>query len=317
LLIGDKGEAMLEYFEGPDGMRQWGSGDIGPGAWTTIHIDLPAVAGLRRVDVYSCYASGAECMTGLRLRRGGTLLGQILGSGPLANEAFIFGASQPGDQFDLEVRAGSEGRVVLRAIRMFIDMAGETVEVYPASEPKVVAVTTGTHAGDVAAITGSLQRVRSYAEGFDATSSWHSTQVAPGAWLSLDVEFPEPVQLGHVKVHTGHSGYYHAARTVQIERECACTAGLSGSRDACSGASAAACASGGPMVFEYVDREDSSPDHLVAFPPHEARVWRIAMRTPTAQEQPITPGYINVRGVRFFDAAGTELAPARIVAPGI
>ena len=69
-------------------------------------------------------------------------------------------------------------------------------------------------------------------------------------------------------------------------------------------------------MFEFVRRVDASPDELVAFPAIVARVWKIALRTPTAMEQTITPGFVHVRGLRFFRPDGAELFPARVAPPG-
>lgn len=317
MLIGDKGQPMLEYFEAFDPIRLWRSKFVGDGQWATIRISLPDTLDLRRIDVYSGYASGSEVMTGVRLRRGRVTLATKLFGGPTANTNLTFEGGTLGSTFDLAVRAGAGGTVALRSLRLVGRVDGEDVEIYPAIEPTVVAATAGTWDGELAAVVGSKQRVRAYSESFDPNSSWHSNAVAPGAWISVDVEFAEPTVLGNVKVHTGHSGQYHAARSVQIERECACTVSLSGQRDECGPASGVACASGGPTVFEWVTTEASSPDELVSFPAREARRWRIAMRTPTAAEQPVTPGYLLIRGLRFFTPAGLELAPARVVAAGI
>ncbi|MEM6997236.1 MAG: hypothetical protein AAF721_42420 [Myxococcota bacterium] len=276
VLIGDKGQSMLEFFEGENNLRMWRSEWVGNNGWATVHVSLPDTLKLHRVDVYSGYASGSAMMTGARLRRGRTTVDERLFTGPVGNSHLSSPAGTLGSSFDIDVRAGGTGLVVVRAIRLFGEVDGEIVEVYPSVEPTIVAKTTGTYDGALDAIVGSRQRVRAYGESFDPNSSWHSTQVTPGAWMSVDVEFAEPVALGAVKAHTGHSGQYHAARGVQIERECACTVGLNGQDDACGMAAGVACSFGDGMVFEFVATAGAGPDTLVWFPERTARRWRIA-----------------------------------------
>lgn len=312
VLIGDKGAPMLEQHEPLHGSRAWTASGT-PYSWTTIAVQLPDVVDLRRVDVYSGHSGVEGRMRGARLRHDGVVLDETSSQLGLDNVALEVAGGVMGDVFEIDVQIHGSGSVTLRALRFFAERDGATVELFPASEPRVVAKTTGTYGGDLGAIVGSLQTVRGYAHDYDPSTSWHSTQVTPGSWMSVDVAFSEPVELGSVLVHTGHSGYYHAARGVQIERQCICTPTLLGTLDDCGPAGATKCAAGAGLVFEHVATTASGPDQTVSFPPRLARRWRIAMRTPSTAEQAATPGYITVRGLRFFTPAGDELAPARTV----
>lgn len=319
VLIGDKGEPMLPFFASFDGRRSWRRRNLNAFEWVTVEIQLPQAVTLREVDVYTGHSSGIGMTTGLRLRQDGATQAIFAGSVPFANRALELPAGTTGDTFSLDVRANGFGALTLRAVRLFVDDGGQPLEIFPASEPEVTQTSAGTLAGDLAAIIGARQQVPAYDTFFDATTSWHSTQVTPGTFVTMNVTFPEPVQLGAIKVHTGHDGQYHDAKSIVVERECACTSGAGGSGifDDCGPTSASVCDDEGQLVFENVASAIASPDQLVWLPPTMARVWRLHLRTPNAGEQPVTPGHLVVRGLRFFAPNGAEIAPARVRAPGI
>ena len=317
VLIGDKGQAMLEAFEPANPLRMWTSSAVGDGNWATVQVELPGALALRRVDVYAGFDGGENTLTGLRLRQGATVLDERLFTGSVTDAHIELASTAVGSTFEIDVRAGADDAVTLRAIRLFADMNGRTVEVFPSIEPTVVTASAGTYAGDVDAIVGSTQRVPGFFEAFDPDNSWHSDAIHPGDRVELDVEFAEPVVLGALGVHTGHSGVFHVAQHVRLLRECACTAAMDGARDGCGAHSARSCSGGAPQVFETVTFANLTADATVSFPAREARTWRISLRTPTVLEQPISPGRVVVRGLRFFDPAGNEIAPARFVNEGL
>lgn len=311
VLIGADDNAFPQYFDAYDAVRMWHSRQVGNNGWVSLTVDLPAEARVTRLDVYSGFASGTHMSTGIRVRVGSVVAAQVLGS--TANQTIVF--DRMAKDFSVELRAGSSGQVVLRGIRVWAEVAGQTTEIYPAAEPRVTQASAGTFGGSLANIVGSTQWIGTYGKTYLPNLGWHSSKVTPGSWVSVTVEFPHEVQLGFVKAHTGHSGYYHAARQVQIERRCVCGSSAAGG---CSSRNAACSAAGaGSSVFEFVKRVNASPDQLVSFEVSAGRIWKIAMRTPTSAEQSVTPGHLHVRGLRLFRSDGAEIFPARVVASGI
>jgi len=310
VLIGADDNAFPEFHDAYDGVSMWHSREIGQDAWASLTIALPGKLRLTRVELYSGFERGTHVATGMRIRVDSVLVVETLG--PTANQTLIF--DRTGDSILVQVRAGSSGHVVLRGIRLWGEVAGQIAEIYPAAEPRATAASAGTFGGSLGNIVGSTQTVGAYAQSYQPVTGWHSSKVTPGAWVSVTVQFPEEVQLGYVKTHTGHSGYYHAARQVQVELRCVCgTTDVGGCK-----ASTAACSSAGPgnSVFELVRRVNAAPDELVGFEAASARIWKIALRTATSAEQSVTPGYIYLRGLRFFRPNAKEIFPARLVAPG-
>jgi hypothetical protein len=99
---------------------------------------------------------------------------------------------------------------------------------------------------------------------------WHSREVKAGDWVSLDVTFPTPVKLNCVLVYTQHSGNFHKAEMVQLERKKA-----DGS-------------------FAFVKRINMPEmDAEIEFDQVQARIWRLAFQAGSS-------GYVVVRGLRFF-----------------
>jgi hypothetical protein len=153
--------------------------------------------------------------------------------------------------------------------------------------------------------------VAAFTSGFDPSKMWHSTAVTPGHWIAVTVGFPEEVVPGSVRVHTGHSQTYHRARAIKVYVRCVCGAD-------CAPSSAAMCAlAGGPgsHALEEVGATSGAigANQLLGVTPRLSKAFVVTMRTPTAAEQPVTPGYLVVRGLRFFDVNGDELFPARSV----
>jgi hypothetical protein len=310
VLLGAGGRIFPQYFDAFDGGRMWHSKEVSPNAWTSLTLELPASVRVNRLDIYSGFGSGTHVAAGLRVRVGSTLTAQI--ASPTANQTIVF--DRTAKAFTVDLRAGPSGHVVVRGLRIWAEVGKQTLELYPAPEPRVAHASVATLMGALSNIVGSAQGVRAFGDAHHAALGWHSSQVTPGAWVSLTVEFPQEVELGSIKAHTGHSGYYHAARQVQIERRCVCGSSDVGGCPAAKGS--CGTLKPGDSAFEFVRRVDASPDELASFPATVARVWKVALRTPTAAEQANTPGYIHVRGLRFFRPDGAELFPARVVPPG-
>lgn len=311
VLLGADDNAFPEFFEEFDGARMWHSKEVGPDGWIAITVAFPAEVDLRRIDVYSGFKSGTHVARRVKVSSNTIPITEF--SNITANQTVPF--KRAGTHFRIQLQAGDTGHVVLRGLRLFGHVGGQTVELYPAAEPRVVEASTGTWGGKLSRVVGSDQSIAAVAKPFEPGSSWHSQQVDPGGWVSLTVEFPEEQRLGHVKVHSGHSGTVHQARLVQVERRCVCGTDDAASCNAGSGACDGKPA--GASAFELVERVVSSPDQLITFPPREARVWKIALRTPNASEQPGNPGFVTVRGLRFFRPDHLEIFPARFRPDGV
>ena len=50
---------------------------------------------------------------------------------------------------------------------------------------------------------------------FDSATMWHS-DASPTGWVSVQITFPFEVELSGVRVHSQHSGQYHAAQAVRV-----------------------------------------------------------------------------------------------------
>lgn len=106
--------------------------------------------------------------------------------------------------------------------------------------------------------------------GFHGDRMWHSVKVKNGEWVSLDVTFPLAVTLNRIAVYTQHSGQFHKAEMVQVERE-----QPDGS-------------------FQFVKRVATPDiDTEIEFAAANARTWRLAFQAGDS-------GHVALRGLRFF-----------------
>ncbi|MEL7450529.1 MAG: reprolysin-like metallopeptidase [Pseudomonadota bacterium] len=327
-VIGGGSEAALQLWEPWNARRAWTLGPAAPGLTSFFQVIFPGDVELTTVRFYSGhggeqpvpgahYNTIAEAQVGC----GGCLDGgfDVLGSTTFVNGLNDSASLQPHtatDTYQVNL-VHTSSYVTLRGVRFWGRQGGTgpVVELYPAGEPEV-STSGATWDGDISAIAGSNQTIKAFTDSFSPADSWHSDAVSCGDWISVDVDFPDDVQLGFVKAHTGHSGQYHVPDMVQVERECACRGSNTGVGGVCdAGLSQAACnAAGGPgaTVFEFVDREVVDADHLLGFAPTSAHRWRIALHTPESPDQ----CYAVIRGLRFFNADGLEWFPARSRPPG-
>ncbi len=103
---------------------------------------------------------------------------------------------------------------------------------------------------------------------FDALRMWHSAPSDDRVAI-LEIEFPIPVTLDSIAVHSGHSGLYHPAEEVRIE------AGLPK----------------GPVVV--ADQPLTGHDDGLSFAPTTARRWCLTFRTSESR-------HLTLRGLEFF-----------------
>ena len=313
IVLGGDDVAFAQYFESfHDSRSLYGTANY------NMKVTLPAPATLNRVDVYTG-VDGTLTLSSVTLVDGQT--GVTLDRVQFANDnqALTFQNTTTGS-LNLSFSFFSGVAPVIRGIRLFGVQGGAPTEFYPAGEPRVVdaASSSGpqgipalTLDGSVANIGGDAQYVESYSAPWTPAHGWHSVLVGGGNWVSLLVDFPEEVELGYVLGHTGYGSTLHAAQAINVERRCIC-----GSADAtgCTSTSGGACATppaDGGVFEQVIQSAPASPDQLINFAAKQGRTWKIAFQAHTAAQQPSNPGYVVVRGLRFFAPSGVELFPAR------
>lgn len=120
---------------------------------------------------------------------------------------------------------------------------------------------------------------------FDPATMWHSDPVTPGGWVELTLEFPHPVELDTVRVHSQHSGLYHRAEALRLT----------------------AISSRGEEVV--VTSELDSADHTVTFDPVTADRWRFRLRSGES-------GSVVIRGFQLFGGGIAVFPPLIPPEPG-
>ena len=112
---------------------------------------------------------------------------------------------------------------------------------------------------------------------FDPATMWHSDP-SPAGKVALEIEFSRDVALSGILVATGHSGQYHPAKKLRLQR-----------------------VDRGRLI-EVVSTSLASTDQRVDFPAATARAWHLEL---TAGESRT----VVVRGLRFYSGK-EELAPS-------
>lgn len=115
---------------------------------------------------------------------------------------------------------------------------------------------------------------------FDAANMWHSTDVSngPDGWVSFDVTFPLAVSLDKIVVHSQHSGLYHMAHAIRVQKV---TAG------------------------NYIDIYSNNlqqADQVVFLPETTSTIWRFYFYT--------TDYDITIRGLELFSGFDEIFPPA-------
>jgi hypothetical protein len=184
--------------------------------------------------------------------------------------------------YQVRIQARASGYVVVRGMRFFRETPAGELELFAAREPRARTDYGDTFDGSVTNIAGSNQVIDPFTTLFNGEHAWHSANVAPNAWVSVEVEFPDAVTLSAVHVHSGHGGGYHPAQQVQVER-----------RNAFG-------------HFQALTNVFTNHDARIEFTPKTSEIWKFAFRSGAS-------GYVVIRGLQFFDDEGRELFPARIV----
>lgn len=107
---------------------------------------------------------------------------------------------------------------------------------------------------------------------FDGSRMWHSAASTSG-WVALNFEFPVGVSLSRIRIHTEHSGKYHAAIRTRIA--------FVGHDD---------------TYGLLADKPLAGSDVDVLFAPATSRRWRIELQATQSKQ-------VVVRGIRFFQGA--------------
>ncbi|HSD89297.1 MAG TPA: hypothetical protein VLB44_17330 [Kofleriaceae bacterium] len=117
-------------------------------------------------------------------------------------------------------------------------------------------------------VQGILEPSRGPGVTFDASAMWHSDVTSTGE-VSIELAFPLEVALTEIRVHSQHSGLYHAAVAVRVEAQ--------------------------PPDSDFVEvtRRDVAVDDSVKFPVTSARLWRLSFRATESD-------MVVIRGLQFF-----------------
>lgn len=264
--------------------RMWHSTFVGPWQWATFEIEFPGPVDLSRLRVYTQYGGTMHRANAIRVWKPGwsgwTQCKHQNVTGPDQDVSPITSCNGS-SVYQVRIQARASGYVVVRAMRFFRQAAAGEEELFAAREPRA-RTDYGEFGGSVTRIVGSDQVFDPFTSLFNGQHSWHSAKVAPNAWVSVEVEFPDAVTLSVVHVHSGHGGGYHPAQQVQVERR------------------------NGFGHFQALINATTDHDALVEFAPKTSELWKFAFRSGAS-------GYVVIRGLQFFDDQGRELFPARIV----
>jgi len=112
---------------------------------------------------------------------------------------------------------------------------------------------------------------------YDSESMWHSAKT-PTGWVSLELDFPVRVALTAVRIHSQHSGKFHAAVAMKLWRWKA----------------------GG--YERVVESKLNTVDEKIGFAYTEAQRWKLELKAGAS-------GYVVVRGLQFFSGSEEIIPP--------
>jgi hypothetical protein len=118
---------------------------------------------------------------------------------------------------------------------------------------------------------------------FDAKTMWHSAHAASG-WVSVELTFPCEVELTQIRIHSQHSGQYHAAHAVRIAR-------LIGTN----------------KFRPVIETSLKSIDDALGLPKVKAQTWKLDFRAGPS-------GFVVLRGIQFY-AGKDEIFPSLVPFP--
>jgi len=195
---------------------------------------------------------------------------------PMPDVDIVLDAPVTSTEWRFEFQSGPTGQVDVRGLRSFTPDG----ELFASLEPEGTSIYGETYGSLASNIVGADQGIAPSHWSWDPDSAWHSEEVAPQTWVSVDVTFPEPVTVAHVELYSGYAGEVHAVS------EAAISVGVAG---------------GFSPIYSAFPEEA----HMDLYPPTTtAKSWRIGVKTGDS-------GHAVLRGLRFFDDMGVELFPAR------
>jgi hypothetical protein len=285
--FGHTSNAVADLEESYTKDRMWRSKTVGENGWATLDLDFPTSVLLHRIRAFTGENDGVRKARVVEVQKLSFTNGWVAcGSKDLSGEAegeVIVSSSGSCDFmsrfYRIRFKAGFVGSVAVRGVRMFT----LAHELFPPREPTAKTGFGETFGSHVSNVVGSEQIVTEASGSYQAFRHWHSSPVTPGAWVSMDVTFPDEVSLQELDVYTGYGDGVHEAVKVQIERRL------------------------GDGTFEFVDHGDIGGDGSLGwYGSATATTWRIAFRS-----SPAGAGYVVVRGLRFYGPQGGELFPVR------
>lgn len=117
---------------------------------------------------------------------------------------------------------------------------------------------------------------------FDSETMWHSAKTTSG-WVSLELDFPTRVTLTAIRIHSQHSGKFHAALAMRLWK------------------------STQSKEFEKVTEATlKKTNEKVVFAYSEAQRWKLELKAGAS-------GYVVVRGLQFYSGS-EEIFPPLIPA---
>lgn len=287
------GHADIAY----DPSRMWHSPGVGPNVWVSFEVTFPYPVNLSAVKAYTQHSGAYHKADEIQVERfNGTSFQFVTRvSSPTAETVVTFPGIQS-QRWLFAFRAGSSGAVVVRGMRFFsgdqelfpirsyatIDFS--STQGFVATAPSIL---LGNDVANLARRDLIMRNPSAVHAGttYDSLRMWHSQDVGAGIWVFVEVTFPYAVTLSAAKVYTQHSGAYHKAAGVRIQRF------------------------DGTAFTDIVAVSAPTPETLVSFPGAKSQRWKFGFLSGSS-------GAVVVRGIRFFNNGDQELFPIRSFATG-
>jgi hypothetical protein len=257
----------------------WLSKKAAAGSWATLEMTFPIPVTLDRAIIYTGHGGGTHRAKDIQIKfkQGNGAFKTISTAVAAPADATIQFKPATARVWQLRLRAGPSGQVAVRGVRQFL---GER-EWFPPEGP-IARTASGEAFGSKIQNLVAIQRtIRSSLPdiGWDPATMWHSDKVNDLGWVSLEVAFPEPLQLDKLIVFSGHSGTLHQAKQMQVQ------------------------VMQGDGSYKLIHQQPVKIDvQIVNFAPQVAQVWKLAF-------QGAPDGFVVLRGLRFFHGL-RELYPA-------
>jgi hypothetical protein len=249
----------------------WLSKKAAADIWVTLEMTFPIPVTLDRVIVYTGHGGGNHRAKDIQIKfkQENGAFKTISTAVAAPADATILFKPATARVWQLRLHTGSSGQVAMRGVRTF---HGDR-EWFPPEGP-IARTSSGEAFGSKVQNVVAIQRtIRPSlpAVGWDPATMWHSDKVNDIGWVSLEVAFPEPLQLDKLIVFSGHSGKLHQAKQMQVQ------------------------VMQGDGSYKLVHQQQVKIDvQIVNFTPQVAQVWKLAF-------QGAPNGFVVLRSLRFFD----------------